>query len=193
MPEQSAPEAEHQPAERHTGSPQPGEPVYLVIGKLRRPHGVRGELLMDVLSDFPDRIQPGTVVFVGHTYTPLRIRSRRPHGAGLLIAFEGYHNPEAVGDLRNTLVFVKASDRPPLPDGEYYHHALLGLSVVDTSTHATVGVLVEILYTGANDVFVVQPDQGPEILLPAIESVIQEIDLQAREIRVKMIPGLYPD
>jgi 16S rRNA processing protein RimM len=177
---------------RSPGSPGDGEPVYLVIGKLRRPHGVHGEMLMDVITDFPERIKAGNSVFVGPLYQEHIIRSTRPNAATMLIAFEGFNDPDEVGVLRNSYLYVRASDRPPLPEGEYYHHQLIGLLVV-TDEGQKLGVLSEILENPANDIYVVMPDDGPEILLPAIDSVILDIDLQKGEIHVHLLAGLLPD
>lgn len=184
--------AELPPPERRAGSPQPGEPDFLVVGKLRRPHGVRGELILELVTDFPERLQPGMLLFVGEDHTPLALRSRRPYQRDLLVAFDGFTTPEQSGKLRNSFVFVRTADRPPLPEGEYYHHQLIGLRVVEVGG-GELGVVRDILQTGANDVYVVRTLQGAEILLPAIDSVIQEIDLGAGELRVTLLPGLLPD
>lgn len=178
--------------EQPAGSPGNGEPVFLVVGKLRRPHGIRGEIIMDVWTDFPERLEKGGVVFVGQDYRPETIRSLRWHGRSMLMAFDAYQTPESAGDLRNLLVYVRADDRPPLPEGEYYHHQLMGMRVVDESGEL-LGHLTQIMDTGANDVFVVRPQTGPEILLPAIESVILDIDLEKGEMRVHLLPGLIPE
>lgn len=174
------------------GSPSPGEPEFLAVGKLRRPHGVRGEILMDVLTDFPERLQPGVTIYVGPDRLPLLLASCRWHREAMLVSFTGHHNPEQAGELRNQLVFVRADDRPPLPEGEYYHHQLLGLKVI-ADTGAELGVLKEILETGANDVYVVARPAAEDFLLPAIADVILVIDLQRGEMRVRLLPGLLPD
>lgn len=174
------------------GSPGDYGPLFLAIGKLRRPHGVRGEILMDVITDFPERIKTGVSVYLGPQYQELIIRSVRSNAGTLLVAFEGFNNLEEVGELRNLYLYVRADDRPPLPAGEYYHHQLIGLPVV-TDEGQKLGVLAEILSNVANDIYVVRPEQGPEILLPAIDTVILDIDLQQGEIRVHLLEGLLPD
>ena len=174
------------------GSPLEDEPAFLVVGKLRRPHGVRGEIVMEIFTDFPERLRPGVIVFVGERHQRLRIRSRRPNGGTLLIAFDGFTNPESAGTLRNNLVFVRADDRPPLPDGEYYHHQLLGITVVSDEGQE-LGKLVEILANPANDVYIIQPETGREILLPAIKSVILNVDLTQNRMQVHLLPGLLPE
>jgi 16S rRNA processing protein RimM len=179
-------------SEQPAGSPSTGEPVFLVIGKLRRPHGVKGEIMMDILTDFPERVSAGLTVYIGSDHNPLRIKSSRVHQNAFLVSFREYHSPEEVGELRNQMVYVPAEDRPPLPDGEFYHHQILGLRVVSESGEV-LGKVIEILETGANDVYVVQPEQGPEILLPVIDPVILGVDLASGEIRVHVLPGLIPD
>ena len=194
--EQSPGAGQEDPAmhlEHPTGSPQPGEPVFLVVGRLRRPHGIRGEITMEVVTDFPERLRPRVTVYVGDERRPLKIRSRRSHQQALLVAFQDIDTPAAAGELKNQLVYVRAADRPPLPAGEFYHHEILGLRVV-TDEDRFLGILTQILDTaGANDVYVVRPESGPEILLPAIEPVILNIDLDRGEIRVHILPGLIPE
>ena len=112
------------------GSPHKGEPVFLAVGKLRRPHGLHGEIIMDVLTDFPERLTPWNDLVHWPEHQPLRLRSHRWHTAALLVTFEGYDTPEQAGELRNQIVYVTAADRPPLPEGEYYHHQLIGLQVI---------------------------------------------------------------
>ena len=171
------------------GSPQSGEPEFLVIGKLRAPHGLQGELLMDVLTDFPERIKPGRQVYAGEERRPLEVRSCRPASKGMLIRFQGFDTPEAAGVLRNQHVFVSTADLPALPEGEYYHHQLIGLRVV-SDTGDELGRLAEILDTSANDVYVIRPDEGPDLLLPAIDPVIVKIDLEQQTITVHLLPGM---
>lgn len=170
--------------DQSTGSPSTGEPVFLAIGKLQKPHGLRGELQMVVLTDFPERIVHGKAVYCGESHVPQIIRSVRNHNIGLLVAFEGYESPESAGELSNQNVYVRADELPSLPEGEYYHHQLLGLSVVDQNG-IPLGTLVEILETGANDVYIVEKADGSELLLPAIDQVILAVDLNAKKIQVK--------
>lgn len=174
------------------GSPSPGEPVFLAVGRLGRSHGIHGDLVLEILTDFPERLKPGTRVYLGAEHRPSRLARSRRHNQGLLVAFEGIASPEQAAQLRNQLVFVRADDRPPLGEGEYYHHQLLGLQVV-TEEGAILGRLAEILETGANDVYVVRPPEGADILLPAIEEVVLGIDLPAGRILIRPLPGLLSE
>ena len=172
-----------------SGSPA-GEPVvYLVIGYLRRSHGVRGEIIMDLHTDFPERIRSGRKVLIGEKHQPLTIDTVRPHNEGLLVSFRGVDTSEDAGRLRNQWVYVKASEVPPLPEGSHYQYEMIGLDVVDESG-TLLGKLVEILETGANDVYVVRDDSGKEILLPAIPPVILDLNMESRTLKVHLLEGL---
>lgn len=173
------------------GSPD-GEPVYLVVGFLRRPHGLHGEMIIDLHTDFPERMQKGRRLLVGEDRRPMTLASARPHARGMLVRFEGIDTPEAAGLFRNQWVYVRAADVPPLPEGQLYQHELLGFAVVDESGDP-LGELVEILETGANKVYVVRNKAGKEILLPAIPSVILNTDPDSRVMRVHLLEGLVDD
>jgi len=175
---------EQTPQESTTGSSSPGEPVFLAVGRLRRSHGIQGEILMDILTDFPERLRKGKTVFVGDAHEPMRIENLRGHDRELIIHFEGITTPEEVVRLRNAHVFVKTSELPRLPEGEFYHHQLIGLTVVDEA-HKTLGTFDSILETGANDVYVVKTPEGKDLLFPAIEEVVLGVDLEKREMTVR--------
>ena len=168
-----------------TGSPDQGEPVFLVVGRLRRPHGLTGELQMDVLTDFPERLVPGKQIFIGEEHLPAQIENLRPHGSLLLIMLKGYGNVDQARVFTNAMVYVEAHNLPELPDGEYYHHQLIGLTVIDIETDVVLGQLEKILETGANDVYIVRRENGDELLLPAIESVLCQVNLETKVMMVR--------
>ncbi len=170
------------------GSPD-GGPLYLSVGFLRRPHGLRGEIIMDLHTDFPERMKPGRKLFVGDEHKPMTLESVRVHAKGLLVKFKNIETTEAAGVFRNQWVFIKAQDASPLPEGKIYKYQLIGFKVVDENENP-LGELVEVLETGANDVYVVKDDAGKEILLPAIPSVILDLDNGRRLIRVHLLEGL---
>ena len=178
---------------KNSGLPNQGKPEFLAVGKLRRPHGLNGEILMSVWTDFPDRIKPGVVIYVGKDHDLLTIRSVRWHRDDILIAFEGIEDRDQAGFFRNQLMKVRVDDRPVLPNGEIYQHQLLGMSVILKDDDSILGELTEIIETGANDVYVVLSEDGLELLLPAIDSVIDNIDVDKKEIQVRLLPGLLPD
>ncbi len=175
------------------GESQPSDrqPSYLVVGKLHRPHGVHGEMILEVLTDFPERLHEGVTLYVGEKQAPMRLVKVRQHNKGLLVSFQGCSTPEAAGELRNQFVHVPAADRPPLPEGDYYHHQIIGLHVLSDQGEP-LGIVSEILETGANDVFVIRPKNGPEILVPDTDEVILRIDLMKGEMVIHLLPGLLP-
>jgi 16S rRNA processing protein RimM len=177
------------PEQQQTSGSPTGEPVHLVIGFLRRPHGVSGEIIMDIHTDFPERIKSGRKVLIGEKKQPHTFDTVREHKDGLLVSFRGIDTPEDAGKFRNQWVYVKATDVPPLPEGQVYKYQLVGLDVVDDNGNA-LGKITEILETGANDVYVVKNDAGKEILLPAIPSVILNTDMEQRVMKVHLLEGL---
>jgi 16S rRNA processing protein RimM len=174
------------------GSPSSGEPVFLAVGKLGRTHGIHGEIFMEVLTDFPERLKPGMTLYSGPKNLPLKLHSLRQHGQKSLVAFEGYTSREQALELVNQVVKVRAEGLPDLPEGDYYHHQLLGLRVI-AEDGQELGRLEQILETGANEVYVVRSPDGRELLLPGIDEVILEIDLEKREMRVHLLPGLLSE
>lgn len=167
-----------------TGSPREGEPVFLAVGRLRRAHGVEGEMLMDILTDFPERLKTGKTLYLGEAHQPVRIKGVRGHDREMIIHLEGISTPEGAAPYRNQMLYVKASELPELDEGVYYHHQLLGLSVID-EVGQPLGKLADILETGANDVYVVKTPDGKELLLPALEEIILEVNLERGEMRVR--------
>ncbi len=148
---------------------------------------------MEIVTDFPERLQPGTRVYVGPFHTPMTIENVRPHSEGLIIKFREVGSPEEAARYRNQSVYVTAADRPALPEGQYYEHQLLGFAVVNRDTRETIGSLSEIMRTGANDIYVVEREDGREVLLPVIPDVVLELDVMQRTIWVHLLPGLMED
>ncbi|HWQ04233.1 MAG TPA: ribosome maturation factor RimM [Longilinea sp.] len=166
------------------GSPLKGEPVFLVVGKLRRAHGLAGDILMEVITDFPERMRSGRELFIGEEHMPVHLQKSHVHPPFLLLKFREFDTPDEVGKFRNSMVYVRADNLPPLPEGEYYQHQLVGLQVV-TEDGQSLGILTEVLETGANDVYIVKTADGNEVLLPAIREVIQRVDLAEKTMIVR--------
>lgn len=176
----------------NTGSPN-GEPVYLVVGLLRRPHGVRGEIMTEVITDFPERLKAGEKYYLGDEHLPVTIRTSRRHKQGILLSFEGIHDRDAIGIHRQKYLYVDLNDWPALPAGKFYDFELIGLEVVVEESGDLLGELVDILETGANDVYVVKSDSGQEYLLPAIPEVVLDVNLDTAQMKVYLLPGLLGD
>ena len=175
---------------RPAGSPAEGELAYHEAGFVRRPHGVKGELLVEVDSNYKAAISPGSVIYLGENHLPMNLFSCRPHNQGLLIQLDEIINPEQAGQYRLQPIFVSSSvTRKELQSGDYYSDEIIGLSVRDDLDH-DLGKVTEIIETGANDVYVVSKPGGRDVLLPAIPDVIRKIDIEKGELTVHILPGL---
>jgi 16S rRNA processing protein RimM len=168
------------------GSRTNSEPAFLVLGKLRRAHGVMGEIALDVYTSMLELLDAREVVYVGEAYHPYTIQSTRWKGNFLLLKFEGVDDRTDVSQLTNALIYTRTDQLPQLDEGEVYLHELIGLDVFDTDDHF-VGVLMEILETGANDVYLVRDQTGAEVLIAAVEERILDIDLEAGKMIVSKI------
>jgi 16S rRNA processing protein RimM len=174
----------------NTGSPAMDEPVFVIVGKLRKPHGIRGEIRMTVLTDSSELITPGLILYVGESYQPYTIKSTRWHGADLLVTFEELPDRTAVEIFRNIMVYMKGEDAPKLEEGEYYLHQLIGLQVV-SDDNQKLGRIKEVLLTGANDVYLVDSATGgKDLLIPATDEVVLDINWKEGFMLVHILPGL---
>jgi 16S rRNA processing protein RimM len=167
-----------------TGPSEQGGPVFVALGYLRRTHGIHGEMIMDILTDFPERVRANRPVYLGEEHAPHRLGSVRMANKFMLVSVKGYTTPEMAAGFRNTYVYVRADALPVLPEDAYYYHELIGIAVLDESG-AALGELVEIIETGANDVYVVRNEAGTEQLFPAIADVVLKVDLESQEMIVR--------
>ena len=170
------------------GSSKPNEPAYLLIGILQKTHGIKGEIAMRVITQFPERIRTGKSVFLGEDHEEYKIVSVRWKNTLMLLRFAGFDTPEATARLTNLEVFTRTRGLPKLPEGQFYHHQLLGLKVWEADEY--LAELVDIMETGANDVYVVGSEDAQELLIPAIPDVIKEINIEAGTIQVELLEGL---
>ena len=125
-------------------------------------------------------------VFLGDPNSP--VEGVRQHKGVLLLKLGGCDDRDAAGGLRGMLVQVPLEDAVPLEEGEYYHFQLMGLRV-ETEDGQWLGQLVEVLSTGANDVYIVRGPHG-ELLLPAVDDVVLELDLASKRMVVRLMRGM---
>jgi 16S rRNA processing protein RimM len=159
-----------------------------VAGRIVRPHGVRGEVVVEAESDVIGQVRPGQKVYLGVDRRPTRVTAVRPQQDRLLLSLEGCHSRPAAEELRGEEVRLRI-DQVRLPEGVYFRWQLIGLRVL-TEDGQPLGELVDVLGTGANDVYEIRLDDGRRVLVPAIDSVVREIDLPGGTIRVHLLPGL---
>ncbi len=181
---------------RGSGGGQDPEPSYVVVGQVRRPHGIGGEVRVEILTDYPERIAQHEALYLARPDTPddverYEVESVRPHKGILLVKLGGCDDRDAAEELRGMLVQVPLEEAVPLEEGEYYHFQLEGMDV-EAETGEWLGRVGEVLRGGAHDVYLVRGPRG-EVLLPAVEDVILEIDLEARKMIVHLLPGMVEE
>ena len=166
----------------------PKSPQYLVIGRVLKPWSYRGEMKIEILTEFPERFASLRQVFLGDDAKLFSVERARLHGSAALLKLKGIDSSEAAAKLRDQLVQVALQDAVKLPKGKHYLYQLIGLRIVTTDGKG-LGEITDVLDTGANDVYVVK-DGAREILIPAIEDVVKEINLERGEVVVQLIEGL---
>ena len=165
---------------------------WLVIGQVKGPHGVRGEVRVEILTDFPERFQAVSLLYIGDAHTPRDVERVRFTPKGVLLKLIGIDSREAAGFLARSYVALPEAELSPLPAGSYHHYQIKGLAVY-TDADRYLGNVAEFITTGSNDVYIVRGGESGEILLPAIAEVVRSIDLETQRIIVHLIPGLVHD
>lgn len=168
--------------------------MQLVIGRVGRPHGLHGEVTVEVRTDDPDqRFAAGSsLATVPAERGPLAIAGSRWHSGRLLIQFEGYADRDAADALRGTLLAIDSDDLAPLDDPEdFYDHDLIGLTVV-TVAGEQVGAVADVLHHG-QDLLVIDgagARSGAQILVPFVAALVPEVDVAAGRLVIDPPPGL---
>ena len=168
-------------------------PRYLAIGRIFGAHGIRGEVKVESLTDFPERFAAGTRLHMGSgtedpEAQPVEITAARGHKGAMLVKLDVVPDRTAAELLRGLYLMIPESEAMPLGEHENYAHDLIGLRV-ETAQGEVLGELAEILFTGANDVYVVR-GPGGELLLPALRDVVLTVDLAAGKMVVALPDGL---
>jgi len=173
--------------QKKSGLLKKSKPVFLAFAKIRKPHALKGEVSVEILSDFPDYYKKNSTVYIGENFEEAVIRSIRKTGNTYLVAFENHLSRDDVEHMRNTLIYIHEDSLPALADNEYFHHDLIGMRCIST-TDEPVGKITEVITTGANDVYVVTPEEKgkKDVLLPAIDSVIKQIDGERKQVIVEL-------
>lgn len=175
-----------EPSSSPPSRPQP--PRYLAIGRVLRPWGVRGEVKVEILTDWPERFALLEHVYLGEEAMPCRLERVRLHQGYALLKLAGYDDRSAAEALRGQVVQVPHEEAMPLDEGEYYVYQIEGLEVW-TDEGESLGRVVEVLFTGSNEVYVVHGPRG-EVLIPAIADVVLKVDLEDRRLIVHLMDGL---
>jgi 16S rRNA processing protein RimM len=163
------------------------KPEFLTIGRILSPWGTKGEAKVQVLTDFPEMLAPrGQVYVAGHPFT---IEETRRYDKHLILKLTAIEDRGAADRLRGLELEIPRSEAHTLPEGQYYPFQLMGLRV-QTGTGELLGEISDIWLRESNDIYVVQGPRG-EFLIPAIEDVVKEIDLEHGIMVIEVMEGLF--
>ncbi|RCV48242.1 ribosome maturation factor RimM [Marinitenerispora sediminis] len=163
----------------------------LVVGRIGRAHGIRGDVAVDVRTDDPEeRFAPGIQLLTDPAESgPLTVRSVRAHSGRLLVRFESVSDRTAAEELRGVTLMVDSADIAPTEDPDDFHdHELIGLRA-DTADGTQVGVVDNVLHHG-QDLLVIRRTGGGEVLVPFVRELVPEVDTAAGRLVVDAPPGL---
>ena len=161
---------------------------FLAVGRVVAPRGVRGELKVRPETEDAHRFALLDEVLLGEQRRPFAVRGVRFFGGLVLLRLEGVNDREQAEARRGAVVWIPQEQGLALEEGQYYYHQIEGLTAV-TVEGEVLGRVIQVLPTGANDVYVVRGDRQ-DILLPAIRDVIAQVDLEAGRLVVRLLEGL---
>ncbi len=162
----------------------------LLVGRISVPFGIRGQLKLATVTSYPEHLRRVTTVFVGEELRAYQLQHAFVHKTSVVvITLKGVSSRDDAEAFRGQDVYIRERDALPLAADEYYLHDLPGLQV-RTTEGVEVGVVKDVIETGANDVLVVSRSEGGEVLIPMIKDVIKQLDIAERTIKIEPLPGL---
>ncbi len=165
---------------------------YLELGQIVSTHGVKGEVRFDPWCDSPEFVKKfKTLYFDADGEKPVKVNSARPHGNIAILMLDGVTTVDEAKALRGTVLYMKRSDAR-LPRGSYFIQELIGCRVIDADNGKIYGEITDVIGTGANDVYCIKTASG-EVLFPAVKEFIVSTDVEAGEVKVRPIKGIFSD
>ncbi|MEE3334099.1 MAG: ribosome maturation factor RimM [Ruminococcus sp.] len=165
---------------------------FLEAGKIVGTHGVRGEMRADPWCDSPEFLARFKTLYLSEGKEPVSVKSR-PHKNIVLIKAEGVDSIEAAELLRGKILYINRDD-VRLPKGKNFIQDLIGCRVLDADDNSVeYGVIKDVFKTGANDVYTVKNSEGKEFLVPVIDSVITEKNVDEGYVLLRPIEGLFDE
>jgi 16S rRNA processing protein RimM len=166
---------------------------WLAVGRVRKPHGVRGELLVDIVTDFPERLVAGIEVGLGGDDGPDRtiaVEEVRHHKQAWIVRLGGVGDRDGVESLRGLWVFLPPQPRSELPENFFYEHELVGCRVEDTRGE-TLGTVQELTPAPGQSLLLVRvPESDRTFLLPFVSPIVVRVDLEHRRVVADPPEGL---
>ena len=180
----------------HTASPTPGPQTLLLMGRIGKPHGVRGEVKVIPETDDPGRFEDLDTCYVGpgpenaapHAVASVRFQQSK-HGITVILSLEDVADRDEAAGMRGLLVYAHRDALPPLDDDEFFIYDLIDLDVVTTSG-TPVGTIVDVLDLPGHAIYVVARPGRPEAMIPAVPEFIEEVDFDEGRVVIRPIEGL---
>lgn len=167
---------------------------YLEAGKIVGTHGVKGELRVEPWCDSPAFLKKFKTLYwkVDGQLCPVAVKGARVHKNLLLLTLDGVETIEQADTLRGRVLYLDRQDAR-LPKDRFFIADLLGVSVVDADSGRCYGKVTEVFKTGANDVYQVTDEAGENYLLPVVDHIVLDTDIEGRTVTVRPIRGIFDD
>jgi 16S rRNA processing protein RimM len=164
------------------------------VGKIVNTHGIKGEVRVISKTDFAEeRYKKGNklFIFMNEHAEPVEVtvKTHRVHKSFDLLTFDEYDNINQVEKFKGAMIKIPENQLSELDEGEYYFHEIIGCKVI-TENGEEIGIVKEILTPGANDVWVVKRKKGQDVLIPYIEDVVKNVDVEEKIITIHLMEGL---
>ncbi len=166
-------------------------PDFVIIGQVKRAHGIKGKLSVEPITDNPQRFKLLKSVFLSldeEQRSSFAVEEAQVTNKGILLSLTGIQSMDEAEKWRGAFVEIHRSECLPLPEGEHYYFEMLGLEVITTQGQK-IGVLEDFIPAPANDVYVVRQNER-EILIPAIAEIIKRIDFEKGVMVIHPMDGL---
>lgn len=163
----------------------------LEIGKIVNTHGLRGDVKVAVWMDYPEDFETLDTVYLKtkKEYIKLTVQHVKYQKNNIIVKFEEYNNINDIEMYKNYVLYADRDELEELPEGVHYIVDLIGLDVVDEDG-VKIGVLADVFNTGANDIYDVKRQGKKNLLLPVIDDVVKDIDIEGGKITVHVMEGL---
>lgn len=166
---------------------------HVIVGRVISPHGIHGRVVVESLTENPDRFARGSRIFVedvrGEVEREVTVNEVIPYKGRLLMALSEVMDRDAAQELRGRYLCVPVDDLPAAGEGEYYHHQLVGLRALDGSGEF-LGIVRSVVSLPAQDALVIERE-GIEHLVPFVDEFVRLVDLEQEVIVIRDMPGLF--
>ncbi len=165
--------------------------MLITIGKVVKPFGVKGEMRIEPMTDFPERFKGLDRVYLvapSGKEVACEVRSVRNTGSILFIQLAGYDSPEKAKSINGWLIKIPEEEAVPLPEGIFYWFEIIGMEVISESGEK-LGTIVDVFETGSNDVYVMKKGRK-ETYIPATKEIVKQVDRKAKRMVIHLMDGL---